>query len=71
MPLFIHGLPKDLHKQVQLKSPKTIEKLLECFQYLCMDASLRIQGTQCLNFVSGKASQKSGTCEESSGTHRN
>ncbi|CAN7988960.1 unnamed protein product, partial [Ixodes hexagonus] len=38
VPLVIHGLPKELQKQVQVKAPKTVEGLLDCFQHLCLDA---------------------------------
>lgn len=71
VPLIIHGLPKDLQKQVQLKSPKTIEELLGCFQGLCIDAPPRIQGTRRFHFETGQAPQRSGTPEVSSGTQRN
>lgn len=37
VPLIVHGLPKELQRQVQVKSPKTIEELLGSFRNICTD----------------------------------
>lgn len=36
--LIVHGLPKDVQKQVQVRAPKTIEGLLQCLKELSITA---------------------------------
>lgn len=44
VPLVIHGMTKDLQRQVQIKSPATIEGLLQCCREICHEPQLAPQG---------------------------
>lgn len=39
VPLVIHGMTKECQKQVQIRSPKTVEDLLGCLKDVCYEAS--------------------------------
>lgn len=40
IPLVVHGMPKDLQKQVQVRSPNSVEDLHRCCKELCVERSL-------------------------------
>lgn len=48
VPLVIHGLPRELQLQVQVKAPRTVEALLQCCRELCIEKKPPVPGQQAL-----------------------